>query len=138
MSPQTRIGDVERDAAAAALGDHYAAGRLDHDEYSERLDAAWSARTRADLDMLFHDLPPLAPPPPAVRQRSRRLPLPVAAILVLLAGAFVITHLPVILLVLGIVLFVKLAGRSGHHGHRGHHGGFPGGYAGPHGAVRRF
>ena len=118
MNGETRIGDAERDRAAAALGDHYAAGRLQHDEYSERLDAIWSARTRADLDIVFHDLPVLTPPAPAgPRRRGRRLPLPVAALLVLLAGAFVITHLPFILLVLGIVLVVKVAGRGGWSGH---------------------
>ena len=48
MTPQLRIGDVERERAQAALGEHYAAGRLGHDEFSERLDRIWSARTRAD------------------------------------------------------------------------------------------
>jgi hypothetical protein len=114
MSSEIRVGDAERDRAAAALGEHYAAGRLDHEEYSERLDAAWSARTRADLDLLFHDLPPLAAPAPPATRRGRRFPLPVAALLVLLVAAFVITHLPVVLLVLGIVVLVKLAGRGGH------------------------
>ena len=67
---EPRIGDAERDVATARLGDHFAAGRLDHEEYDERLDAIWSARTRADLDQVFWDLPVLAAPrpvPPAVR-----------------------------------------------------------------------
>ena len=43
---------------------HYADGRLDHEEYDERLDAIWTARTRADLALLFSDLPrPQASPP---------------------------------------------------------------------------
>jgi hypothetical protein len=116
MSGDTRVGDAEREQAASALGDHYAAGRLDHSEYSERLDAIWTARTRADLDILFHDLPRLAPQPAAPSRRRGRLPFPVAAFLVLLIGALVLTHLPVVLLVIGAVLLFKIAR---HHGARG-------------------
>ena len=39
-----RIGDTEREQAAAALGEHYAQGRLTTEEHSERLDQAWAAR----------------------------------------------------------------------------------------------
>ncbi|MFI2708446.1 DUF1707 domain-containing protein, partial [Nocardioides sp. CER28] len=100
MSGDTRIGDAEREQAAAALADHYTAGRLEHSEYAERLDAIWTARTRADLDTLFHDLPRLAPPEPPARRRDRgRLPLPVVALLVLVVGGLVLTHLPLVLLV---------------------------------------
>jgi hypothetical protein len=52
-----RIGDAEREAAVTAIGEHYAAGRLDRDELEERIEAAWRARTRADLAVLFTDLP---------------------------------------------------------------------------------
>jgi hypothetical protein len=54
---QIRIGDAERDSAAAALGEHYAAGRLTKDEYDERIDLVWSARYEGDLAPLFSDLP---------------------------------------------------------------------------------
>ena len=66
---QVRIGDVEREKALAALGEHFAAGRLSKDEFDERSSAAWSAKTAADLAPLFSDLPSLTPAPPA---RSRR------------------------------------------------------------------
>lgn len=52
-----RIGDAERDEAVAALGDHYAAGRLTREEFDERADQAMVARFRSDLDRLFGDLP---------------------------------------------------------------------------------
>ena len=64
---QLRMSDADRDQAAAALGEHYAQGRITTEEHSERLDRIWSARTRAELGPLFADLPapgPLAPPPP--------------------------------------------------------------------------
>src|SRR5215212_4587211 len=63
-----RIGDAERIAAATALGDHFAAGRLDQVEFDQRLAGAYAARIFADLDPLFADLPeprPAAPVPAA-------------------------------------------------------------------------
>jgi len=52
-----RIGDAERDAAAADLGEHYAAGRLTIDELNERLDAVFSAKTLGQLTQIMADLP---------------------------------------------------------------------------------
>jgi hypothetical protein len=60
-----RIGDAERVAAASALGDHFAAGRLDQAEFDSRLSAAYAARVFADLDPLFADLPEPHPARPA-------------------------------------------------------------------------
>lgn len=54
-----RIGDAERDAAAADLGEHYAAGRLTLDELDERLDAVFSAKTFGQLARVMTDLPGL-------------------------------------------------------------------------------
>ena len=52
-----RISDADREQAAADLSNHYAEGRLTHDEHAERLDAVWTARTHADLAPIFEDLP---------------------------------------------------------------------------------
>ncbi len=60
-----RASDADREAAAAALRRHYATGRLDSDELSERLSAAYAARTHGSLDQLFVDLPAVPPPAPA-------------------------------------------------------------------------
>jgi Domain of unknown function (DUF1707) len=60
--PSVRIGTAEREAAASALSEHFAAGRLDQDELEERLDRAYAAKTRADLEPLFQDLPRPASP----------------------------------------------------------------------------
>ncbi len=56
-----RIGDSERERAAALLGEHFATGRLQRNEFDERLDAAYAARTLADLEGLFSDLPEPTP-----------------------------------------------------------------------------
>jgi hypothetical protein len=60
-SDQLRVGDAERQQAVSALGDHYAAGRLDQDEFDTRVQAAYASRTRVDLQGLFGDLPEPAP-----------------------------------------------------------------------------
>ena len=52
-----RIGNSEREAAVRELGEHFAEGRLDADEYEERATAAYAARTADDLAVLFKDLP---------------------------------------------------------------------------------
>jgi hypothetical protein len=60
-----RIGDAERLAAVTALGDHFAAGRLNQNELDERTASAFAARTFADLEPLFADLPDPHPKRPA-------------------------------------------------------------------------
>jgi hypothetical protein len=52
-----RVGDAERDAIADLLREHHVAGRLQGDEFQERLDRCMTARTHADLDDLVGDLP---------------------------------------------------------------------------------
>ena len=52
-----RIGDAERDAAAADLGEHYTAGRLTLDELHERLETVFAAKTFGQLARIMSDLP---------------------------------------------------------------------------------
>jgi hypothetical protein len=72
-----RVGDAERDAAAADLGEHYVAGRLTLDELHERLGAVFSAKTYGQLARIMADLPrpqrqaaPGGLPAPTARSRS--------------------------------------------------------------------
>ena len=53
----TRIGDADRDTAAAELGEHFAAGRLTLDELHDRLGHVLEARTRGQLLHVMADLP---------------------------------------------------------------------------------
>lgn len=69
-----RIGTDERQRAVDALGDHFAKGRLDPDEFEQRATAAYAARTAGELDALFRDLP--RPPVPAVVGMPLGPPLP--------------------------------------------------------------
>jgi uncharacterized protein DUF1707 len=52
-----RVSDAERAEVADLLGRHYSDGRLDKQEFDERVARAMSAKTRGDLDGLFDDLP---------------------------------------------------------------------------------
>jgi Domain of unknown function (DUF1707) len=56
-----RVGDSEREAVADELREHYAQGRLTIEEFQRRLDAAFAARTRGELDRLIADLPHAKP-----------------------------------------------------------------------------
>ena len=54
-----RVGDADRDAAAAALSEHFAQGRLTLDELDARLDATLTATTHGELSQAARDLPDL-------------------------------------------------------------------------------
>lgn len=123
---EPRIGDREREGAAWALGEHFAAGRLSQDEYDERAGQAWQARTHSELAPLFGDLPqphgrpvagpagphaPAAARPPARRpQRRRRGWVPFAAIIALVFLLGLLDEAPFLIvpLVVALVLFVSL------------------------------
>lgn len=113
-----RLSDADREAAVDALADHYAVGRLDRDEFDERSDAVRSARTRADLAVVFADLG--GAPGAAGRsagdagRRGARSwafgwPQPVLGLAVLLIALTVVTHLPFVLF--GVVAVVVLGRR---------------------------
>jgi DUF1707 SHOCT-like domain len=59
--PLIRASDRERDDVVRTLQDAFAEGRLDDDEFDERMRKALVTRTRADLDQLLSDLPAQAP-----------------------------------------------------------------------------
>jgi DNA-binding MarR family transcriptional regulator len=58
--PGMRAGDADREAAAAALGEHFAQGRLTLHELNARLDATLTATTYRELSQVTRDLPDLA------------------------------------------------------------------------------
>ncbi len=108
-----RIGDTERDDAIRALGEHFAAGRLDREEYDERADRALAARTWSDLAPLFRDLPqPVAAPrPPAQPPAQRPGPrLPFLPVLLILIGVSWLVGAPWLVWVgIGIFFLVRRA-----------------------------
>ena len=58
LTPQSpRITDADREVAVIRIQEAAGDGRLDISELEERLDAVYSAKTRAELDSLMVDLP---------------------------------------------------------------------------------
>jgi Domain of unknown function (DUF1707)/Cell wall-active antibiotics response 4TMS YvqF len=86
----TRASDAEREAVVARLRDAAGEGRLTVEELAERIDAAYAATTRAELEPLTADLPapadrsafgPAAAPGAAPPAPARRAPPLVLGIL---------------------------------------------------------
>ena len=73
VAPAVRAADADRDAAVAALREHTATGRLTLEEFSERVDEAYAARTHGELERVARELP--VPSVPAQRRRVTRLTL---------------------------------------------------------------
>jgi hypothetical protein len=62
MAPGLRISDADREAAAAAMREHYALGRLTLEEFQRRLDSVFAAKTDIDLGLITRDLPHVSVP----------------------------------------------------------------------------
>ena len=65
-APHVRAGDADRDVAAAALGEHFAQGRLTLDELDARLEATLTATTHGELALAAWDQPDLTVQPARV------------------------------------------------------------------------
>ena len=131
-----RVSDAERQAVADRLAEHFSSGRLDQEEFDERVSRAMGAKTRADLNGLFDDLPEAgrpgqgqpwaglpetgAPAGVCAQQRRFRHPVLLAALVILVALAA--GHVVFPLLWIGFLVVIALAvtghfgrGRSHHH-----------------------
>jgi hypothetical protein len=69
-SPDVRASDTDRERVATQLRGHMADGRLTLDELSERLDAAYRARTVGELEEITRDLPAAGVAMPAASGRT--------------------------------------------------------------------
>ena len=65
-----RVSDQERECVAQQLREHFAAGRLDQDELTDRVQQAYAARTEGQLRSLLADLPRL---PASVKEQKAAL-----------------------------------------------------------------
>jgi Domain of unknown function (DUF1707) len=66
-----RVADADRERVAEQLRRAAGEGRLAPEELEERLEAAFAARTQADLAPLVADLPAESPPRPRSPRRAR-------------------------------------------------------------------
>ena len=63
-----RVSDAEREAAVEALREHFFAGRLDVEEFTERVEQAYAARTVRELEIVERELPAAGRVAPALRK----------------------------------------------------------------------
>jgi hypothetical protein len=56
--PNQRAADADRENTSERLRRHHAEGRLDAEEFQERVDRCYEAKTLGELDQLVTDLPP--------------------------------------------------------------------------------
>jgi Domain of unknown function (DUF1707) len=68
--PAIRVSDRDRDAVANRLQDAFAEGRLDDDEFDQRMRAALTARLSTELAVLTTDLPDMPQRPASVPAMS--------------------------------------------------------------------
>ena len=66
-APDLRASDEQRERAAEDIREHFAAGRLTDEELSDRVQAAYAARTQGELNALLADLPKLPASPAQTR-----------------------------------------------------------------------
>jgi hypothetical protein len=116
-----RVSDAERQAVADRLAEHFSSGRLDQAEFDDRVGRAMSAKTRADLNGLFDDLPETGAPaatdptdPTGQPRRRHRHPILLAALHVFVANAA--SHVVGPLLWIGFLVAIVLfaTGTIGH------------------------
>jgi hypothetical protein len=67
--PDVRASDADREAFGERLRRHHADGRLNTEEFQERIDRCYSAKTVGELEQLVTDLPPERPREPRLRAR---------------------------------------------------------------------
>jgi hypothetical protein len=66
-----RASDADRDEVASRLRDEFVAGRLSHDTFLHRMDAAFAARQHGELSPLLEGLPSHRKPVSALRATGR-------------------------------------------------------------------
>jgi hypothetical protein len=114
-----RVSDAERQAVTDRLAEHFSAGRLDQAEFDERVGRAMSAKTRADLNGLFDDLPETGAPAatdPATGQlrRRHRHPILLGALIVFVAIAAAHVVWPLLWIGFLVAIVLLATGTFGH------------------------
>lgn len=96
--PNLRAADADREATSEHLRRHHAEGRLDTEEFQERVDRCYQARTVGELEQLVTDLPPEPTSEERFHPGRRRM-------------------IPLVPIVIAIVVISTVT--AGHHSHFG-------------------
>ena len=94
-SANMRASDADREAMAEVLRRHYAEGRLDSQEFDERIERCYTAKRLGELDELLTDLPrdPVRPPEPERPHRGYRPRWGFAAVVPIIIALIVLSAL---------------------------------------------
>lgn len=83
QDPNVRAADADRDEIGERLRRHHAEGRIDSEEFQERIDRCYQAKTLGELRALVNDLPRERDDPGEPRLHLRRLwPVPLVPLLI--------------------------------------------------------
>ena len=113
-----RVGDREREAVGDILRQQHLDGRLDTDEFQQRLERCLTAKTYAELDQLIADFPSRQEDDRQGWVRRKRpwpfalLPLAVLAAIVLTGGHLIWLAIPAFFLFVVRPLFWRSWGRG--------------------------
>jgi hypothetical protein len=69
-TPAIRASDSEREHTVELLRRHSVDGRVTLEEFADRIERAYEAKTRDELEALTRDLPAATAPPPERRQKG--------------------------------------------------------------------
>ena len=133
MDPGIRASDAERDRVVGLLKQHFTDGRLTMDEFSERMDVAYAARTRGELVSTLRELPVLAAPAMVARPVPRhphphprgRGSMPMAAFPLVVFGIMLVMLIIASRGVLLWPMFFLLIWMGRGHGRRHYRGNYP-------------
>jgi hypothetical protein len=114
-----RISHAERNEIADTLSKHYAEGRLDSNEFEERVGRVMNAKTRGDVAGVLDDLPGLGSPAPTPPRRRRPPGQWVLVLLLVLFAASLLAvppHVPWLLVgIVALLVWHRFRGRRSWH-----------------------
>lgn len=106
-----RASDVERERVGRLLDRHFADGRLTVDEFTERMEFVYEARTRGELLHALRELPVLTEPPPGAARPGRVPPRPRPSTRpAVVAALLVLSFLLAMVMLVGAVTVVRSGG----------------------------
>ncbi|MBV8987023.1 MAG: DUF1707 domain-containing protein [Solirubrobacterales bacterium] len=109
---ELRAADRDRDAIADILREEHVAGRLESEEFQERIDRCYSAKTYSELDGLIADLPA----EPRAHPRSRPPRWPALALVPVLIALLVLSQGRLLWVAIPLFFFVVRPGLLGSRG----------------------
>jgi uncharacterized membrane protein len=115
MHASLRAADADREQLVDVLKGAFAEGRLSQDEYTQRMERAYTAKTYGELAVLAADLPSQVPPGYPAYQPARTNSLAIASLVMGIAEFFTagLTAIPAVILGHKARRQIRLTGEQG-------------------------